>query len=289
MADQERQSSSAWLFALLPLAILGGFIFVYIQRQGEEPLPAKTPEVSEFNLPEAPEVKPDDPLTRELAPVVPSGPTPEAAPPKGPGLSGFVAETDGMFSRDPKAIAEAKREGEKEFIKKYDPAIRKEQERLSRIGAKYYKKYAVVREVDAAFGSLPRYMALKQQYNKDRDAYEWARKTVALPEVRDMIRKYALKPDVWKAAVEMSLEGVKQTPPKPVYDEMVRFLTSDKSVGDFIGKFTKWMTPKVPGILTQGAIPPGVDLAPLQNIMSEVAPGAATSGGSSSRKPASRR
>jgi len=274
-----KKARNPWLLAIVPLFVLGGVSFYLLSKSGppiESQKPAKS--YDEFNLSKAP--PPADPFAGAKLPP----PGSKLPPKESLGLSGFSPESDGIFKKDAKMRASAAREREAAFIKKYDPMIRKEQERLNRITGKYYKERAVVRKVDAAFGKLPRYMKLRAKYEKDRDPYSFVRGAVGLPEVRKLIRKCALDPDVWSAAMDMTLEAMAKKPPKPLYNEAQRFLTSDKQVKGFMGKFTKWMTPKVPEMMTQ-AIPPGADLGPIQNVIGDMTSG----GGKSSKRKRNRR
>jgi len=281
-APGPRSSGVGWILAVIPLFLLGGVAFYYMNKSVPPPEPPKQEAYSEFNLPTAP--PPADPFAGAKLPPPGARHAPQTK--ESLGLSGFSPEGDGIFKRTPGQKRSAQNAREKAFIKKYDHIIRKEQERVDAIAVKWWKKSKMIREMDAAFGGLPRLMKLKQKYEKDRDPYSFARDAVSLPEVRKMIRKYSTKPEVWGIAVDMALEALQKKPPKPVYDEMARFLSSDKKVGGFIGKYTEWIAPKVPQIVTQG-LPPGKDLGPIQSVLADVVPGAG--GGTTSKRTRKKR
>ena len=183
----------------------------------------------------------------------------------GSGLAGLVPEDKAMYGGEPKSADAAQRETELAFMRKYDPIIQGELKRLRGIGQKYYREYPIVKEVDRAFAKLPHYMALKRQYAKDRDFYKWSRATFNLPEFRQMVRKYSTNPEVWKVGVMASLEALKHPPPKPVYNEILRVMTSDKDVKGPVGDFAQQILPDLGNMITK-SIPPGMDLGPLQNL-----------------------
>lgn len=187
----------------------------------------------------------------------------------GSGLSSLLPETDRVFKKDPKNEEDDERAHEREVIRKYDGMIRDEQAKLNVITRRYYKKEPIVREVDKAFGSLPRYMAVKARYEQDRDAYAFARGAIALPEVRKTIYKYALNANVWRVTVGMMLEGMKQKPEKPVYDEMKRFFTEDKQMAVFVTDLSGYLIPRMGSLLPQ-AIKPGQDMRPLQELAKDL-------------------
>jgi len=269
--DQGQKSALNALIWLVLLTLLGAAVWgiwvLVSPKQDETPAAAS----SAFNLPEAP--KPESRPTPAAGTLGPnSGPrTGAVGPSGGPGLAGFVPESSSIFVKKPQ-FAAPDRAGEQEFLKRYDPVLLKYQERvLAPLTDKYWKKSPIVREVDSEFTKLDRYMALTAQYGKDRDAYKWARGVIALPEVRKAVMKYALNPEVWKVGMQMSLEALKNPPPKPIYDEMQRFLTADKDMSSFVGDFSIQLVPHM-GQMAMQAATPGMDMGPLQSLASRLAP-----------------
>lgn len=266
--QEKPQSGNPYLWALL-LPFLGAAIFGvwYIVSPKQDETPAAT--YNAFNLPEAPKNE-NKPAAAPDAPA-PDAQAPEAASSAGPGLAGFVPEGSGIFVR-PKGGLPTTNAGEQEFLKKHGKQIQAYGDRvLGPISQKYRKKFPIVREVDLAFGKLPRYMALNEQYAKDKDLYKWARGVIGLPEVRKTMMKYSTNVDVWKVAVQMSLEALKTPPPKPIYDEAQRFMTGDKQMAKFVGDFAMDVVPLMGTMMTR-AIPPGTDIKPLQGLVTQLAP-----------------
>lgn len=137
------------------------------------------------------------------------------------------------------AAPSGNRAREKAFLAQHDGEIRKCQDRLREIGMRYHAKSALVRQIDAEFAGMDRYMALKKRYEADRDAYAWARDAIALPEVRQTIRKYVTKPEAWSVFSDIMIEALKEPPPKAVYDEMRNFVKQDPSVTDYASELTQ--------------------------------------------------
>ena len=126
---------------------------------------------------------------------------------------------------------------------------------------------------------MGRFMALKEQYAKDRDAFKWARSTVALPEVRAAVWKFAQKPEVWTVSFQMMTEALKEhRPPKPIYDETMRFITTDTGVSNYISQFASDVMPSL-GKMTSGAVAMGLDLGPLMNLATQAVPGGGAAAG----------
>ena len=170
-------------------------------------------------------------------------------------------------NRSPYVSAD-ERTREKLFLAQYDGAIKVYQDRLRDIGLRYHKKYPIVREVDGAFAGRGRYMAVKRRYEADRNLYQWARDTAALPEVRDTIKKYLARPEAWGVAVDMALDALKQPPPPPVYKEIARVMNGDPALRDFTDKVESDVQPNL-GAAVTGLM--GKDLAPLQGVMKDLA------------------
>lgn len=259
-----------WSLALIPLVAIGLFLYWMVGRKTTVVDESESVEAQSFNVDEVPA----EPAAKAapaggtyVSPAEMEARTRERAP--GPGLSGFVAERDGMFYKDPKAKEDEERQRERDFIAKHDASIRATQEKLTVITRRYYKKEPVVREVDAAFGKLPRYMALKAQYEKDRDAYAFVRGAVGLQEVRKTVYKYATNIDVWRVTLGMMTEGLKQKPPPPVYNEIKRVMTDDTKVATFVTDLTGYMIPRMGTIIPQ-VIKPGQDIKPIQDLAKEL-------------------
>ncbi|HAH05872.1 MAG TPA: hypothetical protein DCM05_04970 [Elusimicrobia bacterium] len=266
--EEKPQTGNPYLWAML-LPFLGAAIWGvwYIISPKQDETPAAT--YNAFNLPEAPKNEAKPAAAPDAA--SPTDSQAPAGPGPGPGLAGFVPEGSGIFVR-PKGGLPTTNAGEQDFLKKHDAQLKEYQGRvLSPLCQKYYKKSPIVREVDAAFGKLPRYMALVDQYNKDRDAYKWARGVIGLPEVRKTMMKYSTNVEVWKVAVQMSLEALKTPPPKPIYDEAQRFMTGDKQMAKYVGDFAMDVVPLMGTMMTR-AIPPGTDIKPLQGLVTQLAP-----------------
>jgi hypothetical protein len=258
-----------WVLALIPLVAIGLFLYWMVGRKTAVVEETETAEANSFNVDEVPAEPEAAPAPVTANYVSPDEAAARARERAGPGLSGFVAEKDGMFYKDPKAKEDEARQREKDFIAKHDGTIRATQQKLNAITRRYYKKEKVVREVDAAFGKLPRYMALKAQYDKDRDAYAFVRGAVGLKEVRQTVYKYATNVDAWRVTLGMMTEGLKQKPPPPVYNEMKRFMADDTKVAGFVTDLTGYMMPRMGGILPQ-VVKPGQDIKPLQDLAKEL-------------------
>lgn len=265
-----QSSGFKWVLAFIPLLAIGLFLYMMVGRKAAVVEETESAEAQSFNVDEVP-VEPEPPPS--ATPANYTSPAEAEAKAReragGPGLSGFVAEKDGMFYKDPKAQEDESRQKEKDFIAKHDGSIRATQEKLGVITRKYYKKEKVVREVDAAFGKLPRYMSLKAQYEKDRDAYAFVRAAVGLKEVRQTVYKYATNVDVWRATLGMMTEGLKQKPPAPVYNEVKRVMTDDTKIASFVTDVTGYMMPRMGTIIPQ-VVKPGQDIKPIQDLAREL-------------------
>jgi len=172
----------------------------------------------------------------------------------------------------PDAASAGKRH-ELDFLRRHDREMKQYQNYLGALGRRYMAKYPVLRRVDSDFARMDRYMALKTQYESDRDAYKWARGVIALPEVRAELVRCSADPEVLKAMVTLSLEALNTNPPPAaVKDEALRVLAGDEKVAlyvaDISGKAAGNVAANLPLIVT-----PGMDLAPLQNMVSQVTAG----------------
>lgn len=217
----------------------------------------------------------------DIAQAPPSAPSPaaEAAPRAARPAAGTemlrvpIGELPTGRPRAVPAVPDAAREREKEFLRKYDGAIRDHQGRLGAITQNYYKTHPIVRQVDAEFGKLPRYMEVLGRYRKDRDAYQFARDAIALPEVRGLVSKYLSKPEAWKAGLGMISEALRQPPPKPISEEMKRFFTGDKAMSSYVEAFGQEVASNVPAMIS--GLPPNADMQAISRLAREIAPQAA--------------
>jgi hypothetical protein len=185
----------------------------------------------------------------------------------------FISGKDGLLkgggsgAAGTSPVSASDRAREKQFLAQYDGAIRQYQARLNEIGMRYYKKNPIVRQVDADFAGMSRYMAIKHRYEADRDAYQWARDTAALPEVRITIRKYLSNPQAWEVAVDMALEALKQPPPAPVYKEITNFMVSDPAMLTMTKNVASDAQPNLSMAVTAVS---GKDISPIQKVMSDL-------------------
>jgi hypothetical protein len=216
-----------------------------------------------FNLPQAPspasEAAGADSLGRGRKPAM--------------GLSGFVQESSDLFVRS-KGGAGAKGDPrEAEFLKRRGAALSSYVDKnIAPITQRWYKNSEVVRRVDADFGGLDRFMALKARWRKGEiSVYELSRQACALPEFRQTVLKNAANPEVWKVTLQMCMEAMKNPPPKDIQDEMVRFITQDKQVSNFVADMSMELLPRLGSLVAQ-SVPPGMDIGPLQNLAGLLAP-----------------
>jgi len=190
--------------------------------------------------------------------------------PKGLHMAGTAPPPDKVkfVSSEPTT---AQREKEKDFIKRYGGMLNQYNQRLARITQKYYAKNPAVRDVDKAFASMPRYMALKRQCDKDGDPFQFVRGAIALPEVRSEISRRMTDPAVWSAAIGMMLETLKDQPaPKPIYEAAKNFILYDPQMAKVEPELTADVTKNMS--TAAGAIPVGADMTPVTNLMHDVAP-----------------
>lgn len=158
---------------------------------------------------------------------------------------------------------------EKDFLARHDPALKRYQEYMNELGMKYWKKYPIIRQIDAEFSKMDRFMALKAQYEKDRDAYKWARGTLALPEVRSAILKYATSPSAMLAGIDFASEALKNPPPKPIYNEMMNFVTKEPAAMALVNDVSMKAVNNVDEVLPQ-AMAAGIDVSSLQNLGGQI-------------------
>jgi hypothetical protein len=290
----ESRSSNLLALALVPIAVVSLGILYVLSKQS----PPAQPDAgaNAFNVDEVPE---DEAAGTQYV----SRFEQQAARRSmgtGPGLAGFVPEQDKAFAKgkapdgttgSESGSEKRSRLREEQFVKKWDKTIRREQRRYNAITSRYRKKYPIVKQVDLAFGKLPRYMKIREQYMKDRNPFAFVRNAIKLPEVRKTIRQYALKPETWRAAIGMSNEAMRKKPPQPIYDEAVHFMTHDKTMTKFVTDTTNWLAPRMGTVMVNG-IPPGTDLSALKTVASDIGVkgvGGKTGGASTGSRRSSRK
>ena len=240
---------------------------LYLRSRNTEPPEAAQEKPPIFDSAAAPSAQPDlpSPPHGSLALAQPGQPT-------GASPSGLLVAPE-AFSPAAQTASSAPRQStanEKEFLRAHDAQLKAYQERLRGITRRYHAKYPMVRKVDHAFGNLPRYMAVKEQYGRDRDAYKWARNAIALPEVRALIKNYASSPEVWQAAIGMMLEALKNPPPPEIRAEVKRFLADEPVMQEFMADFSQEATKHV--AFVPQVVDPTTDLTPLTNLVQEMSP-----------------
>lgn len=162
------------------------------------------------------------------------------------------------------------REKEKAFLAAHGKELASYHAKLGAIAMQYYKTNPVVRDVDRAFAGMSRYMAVKRQFDRDRDPYKFARDAIALPEVRAEIARRVAQPAVWTAALGMISAAMKNPPPASLYNEAKRFMTGDDKVAGYVSEFTGVVTQNVPALVK--GIPPGMDTRPFEKLANDVNP-----------------
>ncbi|PIU19203.1 MAG: hypothetical protein COT18_08720 [Elusimicrobia bacterium CG08_land_8_20_14_0_20_59_10] len=167
---------------------------------------------------------------------------------------------------------------EGEFLREHDTALKQYQANLRDLGLQLREKYPGVKKVDADFANMSRYMALKQQYENDRDAYKWARGVMALPEVRQKMINCMSDPDVMMAGIEMALAVLKNPPPAPIYSEVIRFLTTDRQAVSYVQEMSGHAVENLDSVIPQIATA-GLDITPLQDFGAQLTAGGTTSSG----------
>lgn len=120
---------------------------------------------------------------------------------------------------------------EREFIRRHDKELKNYQAYLRRLGQRARAKYPVVRAMDSDFAKMDRYMALKRQYERDRDPYKWMRGVMALPEVKRAIVHYSRDPEVVRALTEVAVEALSHPPSGAVFNEIMSFVCAPEQSG----------------------------------------------------------
>lgn len=159
---------------------------------------------------------------------------------------------------------------ERRFLRQHDKEVRSYQNYLANLGRKYMNPE--VAKMDAEFASMPRFMALKDQYGKDRDAYKWARGAIALPEVRNALLHYSANPKVVGALAKAALEALSNPPPKTLYQEMLRFISTDSGMSPYVKELAGTALPRAASTLPE-ALPKGTDTGPLTTLGGQIAGG----------------
>ena len=180
--------------------------------------------------------------------------------------AGRAGREGGAASAD-QAADPSERQRERAFIRRHAKEIKAYQSRLQAIGRKYMAKYPSLRKMDSEFGNMPRYMALCKQYEKDRNAYNWARGVMTLPEVRGAIIRYSANAEVVRGIVEISMEAMKSPPPQAIQSEIKRFMTEDMNTATYVNDLSVQVMGNAMAILPTI---PGQNLAPLQKLGNDI-------------------
>jgi hypothetical protein len=220
-------------------AIGGGFYVVWVGLFGvAEPTNVNTTgiDVSRVQEQQVSDFTPSQPVASPM-PVAGRGltPPPQQAPAPAPGPSTSHASASPTAGQPGVSTSELKQE--QEFLARHRPEILAEHRKLDQITGRYYRQYKAVRDVDAAFGRMPRYMQVKKAYETNLNPYAFARDALALPEVRQEIARRMADPECWKAALGMITETIKTAPPTPaVYDEAKRFMRSEGTMTNYMAE-----------------------------------------------------
>ena len=162
---------------------------------------------------------------------------------------------------------------EQQFLGRYGNDLAHYEGKLNRITMRYYRQDPVVREVDRAFGSMPKYMAVKHRYDQNHDPFQFVRDSVALPEVRAEIAKRMKDPRVWRASLGMIFDAMRDPPPAPIYNAAKDFVTKDGQVSDYMNGFTNDVFANMP--TNQNVLPPNADMGVLWKLVNDIKPDAA--------------
>jgi len=259
---EERTKKIIWpLAGVAAMMLVAGIIVIKSMNTGEFQIDESAMNAGDDSLPAKTEIGYKIDRTEPALPDVERGSLPQRRgagelmiPTGSEGYTGAAsgdeaARRTSNYTRPAGVTAEQKAK-EEAFIRAHAEEIAAYQEKIKNIGGKYYKKYAVVREIDSEFGKLDRFMALKAKYEKDRDPYAWARAAIALPEVKQAIVKTA-------------------PPPTSLYKETMRFLSQDPGMSKYVGELNMEITPKAMKVLPF-AMPAGTDITSLQKIATDV-------------------
>ena len=160
---------------------------------------------------------------------------------------------------------------EKEFLRVHGAEIRAYHAKMGRIARLYYARHRVVRDVDRAFGRLPRYMAVKHAYQRDDNPFKFARDAIALPEVRGEIKRWLGNPQAWLAALGMINQTLRDPPPQDVYRAAQEFMDAP-DMADYLKEFTADASKHSDAM--RKAVAQGADTSSLNQLMRDLAPGA---------------
>ena len=270
MEEEQKKGWAVW--AILAVCVFGTVMVTRWMIKSNASAPAALTE--EYTAVE-PKAAPDDA----------DGPVEDAPPARemGTGSSSYsgieAGKTAAGQTRAPVRQDEMtdQRRREAAFLRKHDGEIKRYQAYLARLGRKYRAQYPALRQLDSDFAKMDRYMALKDQYDSDRDAYKWARGAIALPEVRKEILKASANPEVMKGLIGLALEALKNPPPDSLHDEILRFLSSDKQAAPYVDDMSMDVVQNLTMILPS-AVTPGMDLTPIKKIGNEISAGRASAG-----------
>jgi len=279
MAD-EKKTENAFLFILIPFMIITVIVLVYtFTRTPAEPEARKSSKLAfdrRYVAPaQTPSATPPAPVEPPAETIIYEDQRTESMQPIAGGLfDGSPAESGSGPAAASGRAAETRedltdRQHEIEFMRKNGRAFKRYEAYLSDLGRKYKAKYPAIREMDADFAKMDRYMALNRQYAKDRDAYKWVRGVAALPEVRKKIMSYAGNPAVLGPMIQVCMEALKNPPPSAIQAEAMRVLTSDKEVAPYVNSVSAGAMSSLTMALPS-SIPPGTDITPLKNYAAQM-------------------
>ncbi|HVE14054.1 MAG TPA: hypothetical protein VNI01_11710 [Elusimicrobiota bacterium] len=260
MSSSLRKSSGFPLIWAFFLAVIGASLWAWwrfgIRGEREDSPIGRTG----FDLAQAP--RPDAPLS----PSPSDGGSPRSPSVYSSDLPGIVRESRGT------SRADADAERERKFAEDHATDIQSQRNRITTVGDKYKKKYPVVDKLVKEIRSSPRLRALKEQYKKDKNLHNWIRGAVALPEVKDMVRRYSADPAMWRAGIGMGVEVLRNPPPAAVYTELLHTLMIDPVASK---PFSEMFTMVLTQLPTQAmsAVTPGTNLTPLLGLAGDLSPG----------------
>ena len=170
---------------------------------------------------------------------------------------------------------------EREFLRTHGAEFRAYHLNLGRITRPYYLRHPVVRQVSRAFGRLPRYMEVKDQFERDGDPFKFARDAIALPEVRAEISRWLSDPRAWMASLGMIHDTMKDPPPKDIYNAALKFMGTPE-VHNYLDEFSQDLN-KNSDAMTK-AVAQGADISSLIPLIRDIAPNALPAGVQDNRK-----
>lgn len=190
-------------------------------------------------------------------------------------VQGAARQQSGAQAADSSAsandgISTGQRAHEQKFLREHGTEISKYQGYLASLGKKYTNQE--VAKMNAEFAANGRVMALKEQYQKDKNPYRWARGMIALPEVRNALVHYSANPKVLGSMSKVTLEALKNPPSPALYRETVRFLSKDSQMSTYMKELTGSLGETIPKTLPK-ALPGGTDTTPLENLGQQITGG----------------